>query len=447
MVELAAPQPPQSRLPLFRFLAMSRDSAISTIPQAAYTRPYLSRRILWRHMLTMNHPDGVKHVLVDNAANYAKTRLIRSLLEPGLGKGLVTAEAERWQLHRRIMTPAFKQIGRYAPVMVEAASALAARWERLGRDGTVDATGAMMELTLSVIARTMFAFDTTEDFAAIDVSVSRYQREVRFGLADFLNLPNPFPWRTRAKARRALSGLDAAIARLMCASPGRREDGEPVNLFDFLLAARAEGLLTDQDVRDEVVTIFLAGHETTAQTLSWAWYLLSLHPEIEARLHAEADALGDRPPTFDDLAALPYTRMVVEETMRLYPPVHTISRQALGPDEVLGQKVRKGGIVFMFPWVLHRHRDWWDRPEIFDPERFAPGKPPAHPRYAYLPFGAGPRICLGASFAMTEAVLILATLAQRFRLRLAPGCRVEPVGLITLRPREGLKMRVERRRG
>lgn len=443
MVELAAPRPLQERLSLFRFLAMVRENAISTIPEAAYTRPYLIRKILWRRMLIASHPDGVKHVLVENAGNYVKSGILRKLLEPGLGKGLVVAEGERWQRHRRIMTPAFKRIERYAPAMVEAASALAARWDRLPPDAVIDTTLAMAELTLAIIARTMFAFDATRDFAAIETSIDRYQHEMRFGLADFLNLPDPFPWRTRAKARRALTGLDAAIARLMALPPGR--EGEQASLFDLLLAAQAEGGLSDQDVRDEVVTIFLAGHETTAQTLSWAWYLLSLHPEAEARLHAEADALGGRLPTFDDLPSLPYARMVVEETMRLYPPVHTISRQAIGPDEVLGQKIPGRGIVLILPWILHRHREWWEHPAIFDPERFAPGKPPGHPRLAYIPFGAGPRICLGASFAMTEAVLILVTLARHFRLRLVPGCRVEPVGLITLRPREGLRMRVERR--
>ena len=452
--ELAAPSPPPDQLPLFQFLRMARDSSISTIPAAAFTRPYLTRKILWRRMLTLNHPEGVKHVLVDNAANYAKTGLIRRMLEPGIGRGLVTAEQERWQLHRRIMTPAFKQLDRYAPAMAEAASSLARRWDALPASSVIDASAAMMELTLGIIARTMFAFDPGRDFAVIEASLARYQREMRFGLTDFLGLPDPLPFRTQARARRALGGLDEAMARLLAGRnattrllAGREpkaNDGTP-DLLDLLLTAVAEGQISPQDLRDEVMTIFIAGHETTAQALSWAWYLLSVHPEHEALLHEEIDRLGHRLPGFSDLPALAYTRMVLEETMRLYPPVHTVSRQALQPDEVLGQKVAKGGMVFILPWILHRHRDWWEHPERFEPGRFAPDRPQKHPRYAYIPFGAGPRICLGASFAMTEAILILATLAQRYRLRPVPGHRVEPVGLITLRPREGLRLCLERR--
>jgi cytochrome P450 len=220
-------------------------------------------------------------------------------------------------------------------------------------------------------------------------------------------------------------------------------------LLARLLSARdAEtGLgMSAKEVRDQVVTIFMAGHETTAVALTWTWYLLSQHPAEEALFHAELDrVLNGQPPRFEDLARLRYTRMVLEESMRLYPPAHTISRQALEADVVEGRAVRKGSMITIVPWVLHRHRGLWDRSDVFDPERFAPERASARPRFAYIPFGGGPRICIGASFAMTEALIILAMLGQRYRLRLVPGHPVEPIGLITLRPRDGLRMILERR--
>ncbi len=225
--------------------------------------------------------------------------------------------------------------------------------------------------------------------------------------------------------------------------------GQSVDLLARLLEARdAEtGRTMDpKEVRDQVVTIFMAGHETTALALTWTWYLLSQHPAEEAKFHAELERqLGGRVPRFEDLAQLRYTRMVLEESMRLYPPAHTISREALAEDEVVGHRVAKGSVVSIVPWVIHRHRTLWDRPDAFDPERFAPEPVAARPRFAYIPFGGGPRICIGAGFAMTEAMIILAMIGQRYRLRLAPDAAIEPVGLITLRPRDGLPMVLERR--
>ena len=204
--------------------------------------------------------------------------------------------------------------------------------------------------------------------------------------------------------------------------------------------------MTPKEVRDQVVTIFMAGHETTSQALSWTFYLLSQNPAAEAKLYDElAAVLAGRTPRYDDLAKLPYTRMVIEESMRLYPPAHTFGRQPIADDEVLGHRIPAGSEVLIMPWLLHRKPSLWENPDRFDPERFAPERAAARPRFAYIPFGAGPRICIGAAFAMAEAMLILATIAQRYRLRLKPGFPVEPHGLITLRPRYGLKMLLEQR--
>jgi cytochrome P450 len=205
--------------------------------------------------------------------------------------------------------------------------------------------------------------------------------------------------------------------------------------------------MTAGEVRNQVVTIFMAGHETTALALTWTWYLLSQHPAVEASLHAELDAvLSGRSPRHEDLAKLTYTRMVIEESMRLYPPAHTLSRTAMDDDEVLGRRIPKGARILIVPWLLHRNPRLWADPERFDPQRFAPEPAASRHRFAYIPFGAGPRICIGAAFAMAEAMLILATIAQRYRLRLKPGFPVEPQGLITLRARHGMRMIPERRR-
>jgi cytochrome P450 len=206
--------------------------------------------------------------------------------------------------------------------------------------------------------------------------------------------------------------------------------------------------MSAREIRDQVLTIFVAGHETTALSLMWTWYLLSMHPEHEARMHAELDqVLGIREPGWQDVARLTYTRMILQESMRLYPAVHTLAfRQAQQDDVVCGMRVPKGAIVTIIPWLIHRHRSHWDRPDRFEPERFLPEAIAKRDRLAYLPFGFGPRICIGASFAMTEAVLILATLAQRFRLRLAPGCRVQPQALFTLRAKFGMQMQIVQRK-
>jgi cytochrome P450 len=242
--------------------------------------------------------------------------------------------------------------------------------------------------------------------------------------------------------------FDQKIDRLLT-ERGRTPDAEPKDLLARLIAARDSetgGGMTAKEVRDQVVTIFMAGHETTSQALSWTWYLLSLHPAVEAKLHAElADVLGGRTPRYDDIADLRYARMVIEESMRLYPPAHTTGRQPLAADEILGHRIPAGAEVLIMPWLLHRKPQLWEEPERFDPERFSPERSAERPRFAYIPFGAGPRICIGAAFAMTEAILILATIAQRYRLHLKPGFPVEPQGLITLRPRYGLQMRLERR--
>ncbi len=448
---LAGPPPRRDNLSFPEFLRIVRDNAIATFSSEAFERLILERRMLWRHSFILSDPEGIKHVLHENAANYIKTEVTRRLLEPGIGRGLLTSEGETWRRHRRIMAPSFdhRSILGYSPVMTEIAGQLMEKWDTLPAGTSVDVAQAMMHATLLIISRTMFSSDSDAIVGIVERGVERYQAEVRPSLFDLIGLPSwiPRPGKERI-AHLAFGEFDRAIDRLL-AERGRDPGGGPKDLLARLIAARDEetgGGMTAKEVRDQVVTIFMAGHETTALALTWTWYLLSLHPREEAKLHAElAAVLGGRIPRHEDLAKLPYTRMVIEEAMRLYPPAHTLSRQAVADDEVCGHPIPKGSAVFIVPWVLHRHRRLWDHPDRFDPERFTPERVAARPRLAYIPFGAGPRICIGAAFAMAEAMLILATIAQRYRLRLVPGHPVEPQGLITLRARHGLAMTLERR--
>lgn len=446
--QLPAPVPRRGRLSFFEFFRTLRDNMVATYGEEAYERDIVERSMLGRRRFLVNEPAAIKHVLLDNAANYRKTEITRRILEPGLGKGLITSEGETWRQHRRTMSPSFdhRSIAAYAPLMTAAALELLVEWEGLGADAPVEVATAMMSATLTIISRTMFSSDSERMVAIMERSAGRYQAQMRPNVMDFLGFPAWLAGLGRAGvADRTLGEFDAEIDRLIALRSSNPEDG-PKDLLARLIAARDEqtGIgMTAQEVRDHVITIFMAGHETTAMAMTWIWYLLSQHAAVEAKLHAELDAvLGGRIPGPQDLARLTYTRMVIEESMRLYPPVHTIAREALGDDTVAGLRVPKGSAVLVSPWVLHRHRRLWREPGRFDPERFSPEEAAARARFAYMPFGGGRRICIGAAFAMAEATLLLAVIAQRFRLRLLPGHPVEPQGLITLRPRHGMKMLV-----
>jgi cytochrome P450 len=447
-IHLAAPQPPGPHTKPRDILFRARENWISSFGEDAFREKVLERRVLWRRNLVLNDPAGIRHVLLDNAQNYSKTLVARRLLEPGLGKGLITLEGEQWRRHRRIMAPAFdfQSITAAVPVMAASAERVLARWDRLADAGTIEMVEEMRRATLRIIAETMFAADASGIEDLVADTVARYQRRLRPSLLDLIGMPEWVPQlRQRYFGRVVFAELTRAIDRIIEDRKAKPDVARP-DLLSRLVAAHDGGPLTPKEIRSEVVTIFMAGHETTALALTWTWYLLSLHPESRGKLEAELDrVLQGRTPSAADVPQLVYTRMVIDETLRLYPPAHTISRQALGPDEICGVKVKKGAIVFMMPWLLHRHRTLWDEPLRFMPERFAPERADARPRFGYIPFGAGPRICIGAAFALTEAVVLLAALAQRYRPQLVRGEEVEPAGLITLRPKGGLHMTLERR--
>ncbi len=416
-----------------------RDNPIAVFSEEAFDRLILDQKVLTLRIFLVNDPAGIKHVLLDNATNYHKAEMGRRVLEPGLGRGLLTSEGAVWRTQRRIMAPAFDaaSLRFYAPVIA-----------RLKPGETIDIYSVMMRLTLQIISRTMFSSDSDEIAGIIERSFANSQAGSMPNMFDFMGLPAWLAgWRRNAFRRRLFAPFDAVIHRLI-AERASGADG-PRDLLARLVAARDDESgqgMSSEEVRSQAITIFLAGHETTALALTWTWYLLALHPIQEARLHAELDAvLGGRTPTYDDLPDLAFTRMVIEESMRLYPPAPFMSREPIEDDVICGHDVPKGAHVAINPWIVHRHRRLWDDPLRFDPERFSPERSADRPRFAYLPFGGGPRVCIGGSFAMMEAVLALAALAQKYRLRLMPGHRVEPRGLITLQPKYGMAMRVKPR--
>jgi cytochrome P450 len=401
---------------------------------------------LWvgpKRVCLLSHPDGVKELLVNQGRNFIKSPALRRTKNV-LGEGLLTSEGELHLRQRRLAQPAFHRdrIAGYARTMVEDAARAADGW----RDGAeVDVHREMMRLTLGIAGKTLFganvAPEAEEIAAALDVVMDLFPRTT----LPFSTLLDRLPIPSTRRFFRARARLDETVHRMV---RERRASGEDAgDLLSMLLSAREEGRgMSDEQVRDEAITLLLAGHETTANALSWSWYLLAGHPEAEAALHEELDAvLGGRLPGLDDLPRLPFTRAVLAESMRLFPPAWIVGREAVGPFEVGGYRVPAGALVFACQWVVHRDARFFPRPERFDPWRWTPEMEAALPRFAYFPFGGGTRKCIGESFAWTEGILVLATLAQRWRLSLLPSPPVQPVPLITLRPRYGIPVRLERR--
>lgn len=436
---LASPFRPPRLPPPLQFLRALQDNFISVWPDSAYRDPVTAVKIGTRRMFAINSPDLAKHVLLDNAGNYHKTPVARRLFAPALGEGLLTAEDEVWKRHRQLVAPMFapRRIASLGDAMVDETARYLDAWQRL-KGAEFDLTEAMVAITLAIITRTMFSAESQEETATIAADMDHYQKILRPSVLDFFGVPNWVPRPGTRQAQRIGDRLTETIASMIARRrtlAAARDD-----LLGLLLEAVDRGDLSAREIRDEIATVFTAGHETTAVTLSWLFYVLDRRPEIEARLLAEIDGvLGARPATAADIGRIPYARMVIDEAMRLYPPAHTITRLALGPDRLGDVAIPAKSVVIISPWLIHRNPALWPDPERFDPERFSPARSEGRARYSFIPFGAGPRICIGAGFAITEAVLVLVTILQHWRVRLVPDHPVEPVALITLRPRHGLK--------
>ena len=393
--------------------------------------------------LLLAHPDHIRRVLHDNHRNYDKQNVDYAMLSRLLGNGLLTSDGALWRRQRRLIAPMFhrQRVAGFCNLMVDSTLEMLERWEALAQSSEpFDVATEMTRLTLAIVGRVLFSADVSEDAETIGAALTEVNRQLgEFNLLDvFWMIPTPRKWRFR----NAVRALDRVVDKII--DQRRHTTHRDQDLLSMLLDVVDEETsqaMTPRQVRDEVLTLLLAGHETTANALVWTWYLLSQNPKAATKLHRELlGVLGERAPGALDLPRLPYTRMVVEESMRLYPPAWAISRNAIGEDEIGGYRVARKTNMIISSFITHRHPAFWEDPERFDPERFSPERSEGRPNFAYLPFGGGPRICIGNSFAMAETQLILATVAQRYRLRLVPGHPVELYPLITLRPRYGMRM-------
>lgn len=397
-----------------------------------------------------NHPDHVRRVLTDNSANYHKgIGLVHA--RRALGDGLLTSEGERWRAQRKVIQPVFqaRRISRQTTAIAEEAALLADRLRRSAGTGPVDIRQEMTTLTLGVLGRSLLDADLGA-YESIGEAFEVVQDQAIFEMMSLGSVPSWVPLPLQLRFRRARAELDRIVAALdrerrrHPASDGTRDDVLS-RLIDATAEERDPRARQDR-MRDELVTLLLAGHDTTASTLGWALYLLDRHPEIGDRVRAEVDdVLGDRLPAFEDVHRLGYTSAVLQEVMRLYPAVWLLPRKALAEDEIGGYRVPAGADVVLCPYTLHRHPDFWDDPERFDPGRFAKGRAAGRHRYAYVPFGAGPRVCVGSGLGMLEATVVLAVLLRRLRLSVPPGHRVRAEPMLTLRIRGGLPMTVRPR--
>ncbi|HKS61348.1 MAG TPA: cytochrome P450 [Xanthobacteraceae bacterium] len=444
-----APVPPPGALgPIALYRALRRN-AITAWRAEAYEDSYVVGRNRLGGFVLLNDPDLIRHVLIDNAANYPKDDLQLEKLTPAVGRGLLTAEEESWRLQRRTVAPLFQPAGvaSYLAAMAISVNEMLARWDREA-GATVDVAREMTALTYDIISRTVFSNEIETSPDVMGAAITTYFEALgRIDLWDVLPLPRWLPRPAFIKAKPAQKIFRDEVLRLFERRRARIAAGEsvPDDLVTRLIGARdpeTGAPLSDAVVHDNLVTFIGAGHETTANALTWTLFLLSQFPDADARVAAEATDAPDA----EALAQLTDTRMILEEAMRLYPPVPFMSRQARSRDQIGEVTVGAGTRIIIAPWVLHRHRKLWPDADMFMPERFAPENRGRIPRFAYLPFGAGPRICVGMTFAMQEALLALTMIARRFRLTLAEGAEVMPFARMTLRPLKGLPMRVERRR-
>lgn len=403
-------------------------------------------RVGARQPILINSSELVHAVLVEHAHDFDKGPLFRLLTRPLLGNGLLTIPNEFHKRQRKLVAPAFqhRRIAAYAEVMAHYTERLQSGWPDGAR---INVAREMMRLTLWIVGKTLFDADVLEEAEELGDALATTLRTFNEQVGAVIPIPMTWPTLRNRRFRAAITRLDATIFRIIAE---RRASGlDRGDLLSMLLQTTYEddqSFMTDQQVHDEVKTLFLAGHETTANALAWAWYLLSQHPEVYARLCAEADqVLGGRSPAFDDLPNLPYTLKVLKEAMRLYPPAPTIGRMSVRPVELGGYRLPAGTQVIISPYALHRRPDYFPDPERFDPDRWTPEMEARLPRYAYLPFGGGPRICIGNHFAMMEGQLVLAALARSVVFELIEPQRIVPEPLVTLRPRYGIKMVVRRR--
>lgn len=447
----AVPKPLREQPGLFAFLKAVRANPITTWLEDHFVQPVVAGEGALGRVTVVSDPALIRYLYVDNAANYRKDDLQRRVLAPGLGNGLLTAEGEEWRLQRRTLAPIFsaRHVLGFAQDMNAAGARIARRLAR--RDGAgVDVALEMTRVTLDVLERTIFTRGLSSDPDALGRAITRFLEAVGpIDPLDVFGIPAFVPRIGRIRAQPAIRFFEEVVDELIARRKALIAAGDaPADLLTLLLEAQdpetGKGL-TDLEVKANIVTFIAAGHETTANALTWALYCLSQDDESRRRLEEEVDAAASEDGTFDILR-LPFTKAVLEETMRLFPPVPFMSRQAIAEDRIGRIKIPRGSLVMVAPYVLHRHRTLWDDPDAFVPDRFLAENRIAIPRFAYLPFGAGPRVCIGQSFSLQESTLILAHIVRAVRFALPAGhAPVTPLHRVTLRPEHGLRMGVTRR--
>jgi len=395
----------------------------------------------------LNHPDYVKHVLQDNHQNYTRNPTFERF-KLVLGENLLTSEGEFWRKRRRLEQPAFhyKKVSDYSRIFTECTGSVLGRWEEMcDRHKPVEVHGEMMRLTMDVVSRALFGTPVGPEW---EIAVQAFTTTQEWGYRQrWLPIPLAIPTPRNLRFKRACRTLDQITYDII--RQRRQSNSGQDDLLAMLMNARDEETgkgLSDRELRDEVLMLFSAGHETTSNNLAWTCYLLSKSPAVREKLEDEVDrVLQGRTPTAEDSSRLSYTKMVIQESLRLYPPSRVLLRRAVGDDRIAGYEVPAGSIVMFFQWTVHRHPNFWDNPEAFDPERFSPERSTGSHPYAYFPFGGGPRMCIGYQFALLEAQMALAMIAQRFRLSLVPGHPVIPDPVVTLKPRDGILLSLRRR--
>jgi cytochrome P450 len=434
--------------PLFGHMRLFANNSLAMVTESAQYGDLVQYQFGPFPFYIVNHPDLVAEVLVRDADSYQKTTATKRVMYPAVGQGLFTNEGDSWKRQRKLAQPAFhtRRIANYAGVMVEFAQQAMQQW----RDGQViNVEHEMSALTMKIISKTMFDSYLTGDDAQIEQAVKVVLGTVDKRLNRLLPYPEWLPTRSNREFKQAIRELDSIIHGFIDQRRQFVDLQDRGDLLSMLMAAQDEetGIgMTDKQLRDESVTVFGAGHETTSAALTWTWYLLSQHPEVEQKLHAELDAvLGGRAPTFADLPNLPYTEMVLKESMRLYPPAWTTTREVALNTTLGGFPMAKGRIILVNIYGIHHDARFFEDPWAFLPERFSAENEKSIPKYAYFPFGGGPRVCIGNSFAMMEGRLILASMAQRFEFDLPTDQPVEPMRMFTLRPKYGMRMALRAR--
>lgn len=447
------PHRPKSQLNPIKGLYYAHKDLLSIWPETAFSAKFMSLKVLKQQIFIANSPETIRHVFVGNASNYhsKSTQQIKALA-PLLGDGLFVSDGETWAKHRKLITPSFDSthIKMYSKSMIGAIQETRERWDKLESNSNILMQPEMASLGAEIISRTLFGEKLgAENAESVVEAFANYQAVVKqMDLPKLLGLPDWIPNLNGkvGKGKKAAKTIHAVVDDIMKKATHKEyQDTLAAQLIRANHNLDESESMTHEQIRNEIIVLFMAGHETTANVLAWMWYLLSQAPDVEKKMHDELDSvLGGATPTFSDIANLPYTRAILDETMRLYPPVPILARQAAGEDIINGKHIPAKANMLVVPWLIQRHKLYWDQPDHFIPERFMPDAPKPQ-KFTYIPFSAGPRVCPGKAFGINESVLVFAILAQKYRAETTAGYQGEHDCRLTLRPQDNLPMKLIRR--